>query len=78
MKITQRCRFNGQIYQMEIPKLTPGMLQDGFTRRAGGASIQECFPELSPAEREFLLTGTPPNVWDSMFGVAPVDTAEDN
>jgi hypothetical protein len=78
MKITQRCRLNGQVYEMNIPKLTPEMLQEGMARRHAGGMIQDCFPTLTPSEREFLLTGTPPNVWDSMFGMAPEDTAEDN
>lgn len=31
--------------------------------------IQEAFPDLSPGQREFLLTGITPDEWDSMFGI---------
>lgn len=30
--------------------------------------IQDCFPELSNDEREFLLTGITPEEWDAAFG----------
>lgn len=32
-----------------------------------GMLIQEAFPFLTAEEREFLMTGTPPHVWDEMF-----------
>ena len=67
MKITQRCLFDDKVYEMDIPNLTSEMLQEGICRRANGDAIQDCFPELNAGEREFLLTGTPPHVWDAMF-----------
>jgi hypothetical protein len=33
----------------------------------GGVSIQDAMPHLSPAEREFLMTGITAEEWDSMF-----------
>ena len=33
----------------------------------GGVSIQDAMPHLSPAEREFLMTGITAKEWDSMF-----------
>jgi len=30
--------------------------------------VQNCFPQLSPEDREFLMTGITPEEWDSMFG----------
>lgn len=32
-----------------------------------GMLIQDAFPELNPAERELLKTGTHPECWDKMF-----------
>jgi len=29
--------------------------------------IQNCFPNLTPAEREFILTGITGDEWDAMF-----------
>ena len=39
--------------------------------RRQGALIQTAFWFLNADEREFLLTGTPPDVWDAIFG--PMD-----
>jgi hypothetical protein len=33
-----------------------------------GAYIQDAFPYLSAADREFLMTGTSPKGWDEMWG----------
>ena len=32
-----------------------------------GASIQDAMPNLSPEDREFLMTGITAKEWDSMF-----------
>ena len=34
----------------------------------GEGQIQEMFPEFSPAVREQLLSGIPPEEWDRAFG----------
>ena len=67
MKITKRCQLNGQTYEMDIPALTPEKLELGLLLHEQGALIQNAFPYLSADEREFLLTGTPPDVWDKLF-----------
>lgn len=38
-----------------------------------GGLIQNCFPYLSPDEREILMTGIDSQTWDDMFG----DTEDD-
>jgi hypothetical protein len=68
MKITKQCILDGNTYTMDIPKLTPKLLAEGMAKRDAGAMIQNAFPYLSADEREFLLTGTPGDVWDKMFG----------
>jgi hypothetical protein len=34
----------------------------------GGSLIQNAFPNLSKAEREFLITGSVQEEWDAVFG----------
>jgi hypothetical protein len=51
---------------MDLP-LTEAQLADGMAKRQRGEVIQRCFPQLSADHREFLMTGTPPEVWDKMF-----------
>lgn len=31
--------------------------------------IQDIFPNLSAGEREFLMTGMTPNLWNELFGM---------
>lgn len=40
--------------------------------RGRGDFIQVAFPELTPDEREMLMTGLHPHCWDAMLG-PPVD-----
>lgn len=68
MKVTKVCELNGQTYTMDIPALTPELLHKGMVQRSQGALIQTAFWFLNSDEREFLLTGTPPDVWDTLFG----------
>jgi hypothetical protein len=68
MTITKRCQLDGKTYTMDIPKLTVERLVEGTALRNEGALIQEAFPYLTPDEREFLMTGTPPEVWEKLFG----------
>lgn len=36
-------------------------------RWQGGAHVQTVWPEMTPEERELLVTGTHPECWDIMF-----------
>lgn len=38
-----------------------------YVWRRGSALIQNALPELSPAEREILITGTHPACWTKLF-----------
>jgi len=67
MQITQRCQLNGKVYTMEI-NCTPAQLELGKMLYEKGALLQNAFPFLNADEREFLKTGTPPHVWNEMFG----------
>jgi hypothetical protein len=52
---------------MEIPKLNEELLRRVNDRHRSGEMIQHIVPMLTADEREFLMTGTPPEVWDRMF-----------
>ena len=67
MKLTERCRFNGKIYQMDLP-MTQAQWDTASLAHQNGALIQDAFHFLNAGEREFVMTGTPPQVWDEMFG----------
>ena len=69
MKLINVCQFNGNTYTMDIPSLTPEKLAKGLKAHRNGAMIQDAFSFLNADEREFILTGTPPEVWDEMFAL---------
>jgi len=46
--------------------MVPVMRSD-FERWQGGELVQRAFPEMPPAQREVLVTGTHPECWDSIY-----------
>ena len=68
MKVTKYCAIDRKEHTMEIPKLTPVLLEFIQNARAAGQSIQTVVPMLSPDEREFLMTGITPELWEKIFG----------
>jgi hypothetical protein len=40
---------------------------DRVERWIAGEHVQNVWPEMSPGEREMLITGTHPKCWDSIF-----------
>lgn len=71
MQLTKRCQFNGQIYTMDFPTMTEEQYATALMKCDLGALIQEAFFFLTADEREFIMTGTPPHVWEEMFPPAP-------
>jgi hypothetical protein len=67
MKITAVCQFNGQVYTMDFPNMSESQFLIAKSMWDNGALVQDAFPFLSADEREFLMTGTPPEVWDELF-----------
>lgn len=61
--MTRVCSICGYTGELFMPAEDAGY---GAMLRWGGALIQECYPNLSPTDREQLLTGTHPECWDKM------------
>jgi hypothetical protein len=40
---------------------------DSYLAYMDGKYVQDAFPEMSPDEREMLITGTHPECWDKMW-----------
>lgn len=64
MLITKTSIFTGKVHQMDLP-ITQEQLDSYGTR---DVLIQDAFPNLSPAQREFLMTGITPDEWNKVFG----------
>lgn len=68
MQITAVCQLDGKVYTMDFPNMTETQFRISKKMWDEGALIQDAFPFLNADQREFLMTGTPPQVWDAMFG----------
>lgn len=67
MKITRSNLINNTKNTMDIPALTPELLAEGERAIRNGALIQNAYPYLNANEREFLLTGITPQLWEEIF-----------
>jgi hypothetical protein len=63
MLIEMKSMLTGKINKMEIP-VTEYQLANW---KASGMLIQEAFPDLTSEQREFLLTGSTSEEWNSIF-----------
>jgi hypothetical protein len=63
MLIERTCPLSGETKTLDIP-----VTQDQFDAWRSGALIQNAMPNLSADEREFIMTGTTPDVWEELFG----------
>jgi len=62
MQITKQCMLTGDTNTMDIP-VTQQQLDDW----TNGMLIQEAMPNLTAEHREFIMTGTTPEVWTKNF-----------
>lgn len=69
MKITRVSSLTGKENSMDLP-----VTQDQIAAWIGGTPIQDAMPELTPSQREFLMTGYTQEDWDKMF---PPDEEEE-
>ena len=65
MQIVRTSMYSGKSNTMEI-NAAPDRLQR-YLSCGSQELIQDHFPELTPDEREFLMTGVTPEEWNQMF-----------
>lgn len=63
MEITRKSMFSGETNTMDLD-VTPGQIEDW----KAGTLIQNAMPDLTPDEREFMMTGVTSEEWDAEFG----------
>lgn len=74
VKVTRESPITGSMVSMFIPTTQEKVDQwIKWNRSEGTPLVHEYFPELTKGQREFLLTGIPPNEWEEIFP----DTEED-
>lgn len=62
-KVSVRSLFSDEIHVAELR-----MTREQWDAWQAGQHIQNALPQLTPEEREFLLTGATPEEWDAEFG----------
>lgn len=62
MKITRVSPVSGKTHIMDI-----NVTEKALLSWQNGQLIQEAMPNLTPAEREFILTGITEKEWNSLF-----------
>jgi len=63
MRMAITSRFTGKVNVMDLA-VTDEQIRDW----QNGTLIQRAMPNLTAAEREFLMTGSTPEEWEEMFG----------
>ena len=64
MNITRVCPFTSRVNTRCVEGATP----EGIAAWKNGALIQDALPEVSPENREFVMTGITPTMWANLFG----------
>ena len=72
MLIEKRSEFTGKLNTMDLD-ITEDQLAEYLS---GRGLIQSIFPNLSPTEREFLMTGASPEEWSAVMGGSSDDQEE--
>ena len=71
--VRRRSIIDGQPYTMAIGNVSAREIYDWFKNRIQGTEvrlIQDVFPHLHDAEREFLLSGITPGEWERKIAVS--------
>ena len=64
MNITRTCPITNRVNVRHVEGATP----EGIAAWKNGALIQDALPEVSPENREFIMTGITPSMWNHLFG----------
>lgn len=67
MLFSQRSPLTGKINSIDLP-LTEEEFEAAFENWQDNVKIQDAFPTLTPAQREFIMTGYTEEDWAKMFG----------
>lgn len=65
MLITRKSYYSGVIRTLDVP-----VTQEQLQAYEAGMHPQEVMPDLTPDQREFIMTGITQEEWDRMFNHA--------
>lgn len=73
MLIERRSLVSGVLRTLDLP-----ITEDQIEMWEGGASVQDAFPNLTPSQREFMLTGITDDEWEDTFAPEAEDWLPEN
>ena len=62
MKITRRSIISNQERTLDLP-----VTEEQCARWKRGALVQDVFPNLTPSQREFIVSGITRDEWEAVF-----------
>jgi hypothetical protein len=65
--VYRTCMLTGDVEQMTF-NVDPQVFAEAHAQRMQGALIQDAFPFLNADQREFLMSGITPVIWNRYFG----------
>lgn len=68
MKIARKSPFTGIENVMDLPVTQSDLDRCWSLSKTGTEHVQDVFPQLSPGEREFLISGITPEEWEEYLG----------
>jgi hypothetical protein len=71
MVITRKSVFTGVTHSLDLP-----VTEEQMKMYSQGTLLQNAFPHLSSADREFIKSGVTNSEWQKMFGVGEEEDAE--
>ena len=66
----------GEVVSHDIPVRNPLAFMAGVSAWLNGVSVQDAFPFMAVADREFLISGITPEKWNEIFSGS--EDSEDN
>lgn len=60
IQFSERCRCCGKTVVYNVT-------EDAYNAYMNGAHVQDAFPEVSPGDREVLISGLCEDCWDKIF-----------
>jgi len=64
MIITNKSKVSGKVRSMDLPVTEEQMIRYS----TGRFTLQDCFPNLSADDREFIKSGITADEWEEIFG----------
>lgn len=63
MLVERKSQVTGKVHTLDLP-----ITEAQALAYEQGKLVQDAFPNLTPEQREFIITGITPEEWTSIFG----------